>query len=245
MAITYMDPPSGWLPRENPYFGEPSPESELGLITTGLYGLETLQRTGFCAHPSSEPHIRFYLATSKKYLSMPTLVTTGQPGEVEKAVATIMRPFYQEGNGQVLCPVCLLIEKKEQLEPIFLARSEFLPHWEKEHYGSFVAATTFSATQLHTRIYLGSLLYTLAVSYQPEGGEDYPDQEAYSEEALKNLNMTTRSYLLQRIWKAARSEGRASPIPKESKKTRQSTPECVDLADGEQLLDEEDDIMTF
>jgi len=37
-------------------------------------------------------------------------------------------------------------------------------HWKSTRYSSYVASATFSATQLHRRIYMGHLLYTLALA---------------------------------------------------------------------------------
>ena len=49
------------------------------------------------------------------------------------------------------------------------SRTLFLQHWEAVHYSSYVASVTFSATQLHTRIYMGHSLYTLTLANRRKG----------------------------------------------------------------------------
>jgi hypothetical protein len=81
-------------------------------------------------------------------------------------LTNLFRPFVTEGKVLVMCPVCLLQTSGGCLEPVFLSRSEYPPHWESQHYGSLVAMGVFSATQLHTRIFMGNLLYQQVLLYR-------------------------------------------------------------------------------
>jgi len=208
MAATYQRPPSEWMRRENPYYDEPEHKSELGLISSEFYGLESVQRIGFCAHPGSEPYIRLYLLTRKEDLSVPCLDNSNKRrGELESAIADTLKPFYTLGHGLVMCPVCIMVEERGRLEPVFLSKQEYRYHWEAKHYCSLVASTTFSATQLHTRIFSGHLLYTLMLAnWSYIAPFDDRDLLPYDEKAYESRSLrTNRDYHLFRVWQAARS----------------------------------------
>ena len=240
VAQTYQEPPSQWKPRTSPYYSEPKPESELGLVAKEMHGLETLLRTGFCAHPGREPHLRFYLATNRDNLAVPIMENSLKPGDLENAVVDIMRPFYSNGSGKVLCPVCIMVEKRGQLEPVFLSKVEYSLHWEAEHYSSLVASSIFSATQLHTRIFMGHLLYLLVLANKTIHPEADINAPAYDEKVLKDMG-SRESYHLQNIWKAAKSNGKAAVV--EMGPSKAASPV---LSEEEiKLLDSEDELMVF
>jgi hypothetical protein len=132
-----------------------------------MHGLETLLRTGFAGHPCAEESIPVYAAADRVTLRVPVLKNCeGKKGFVEFVLTNLFRPFVTEGRGLVLCPVCLLQTSGDRFEPVFLSRSEYPQHWESEHYSSLVAVGVFSATQLHTRIFMGNLLYQQVLIYR-------------------------------------------------------------------------------
>ncbi len=108
-----------------------------------------------------------YAAADRITLRVPVLKNCeSKRGFVEFVLTNLFRPFVTEGRGLVMCPVCLLQTSGDRLEPVFLSRSEYPPHWESQHYGSLVAMGIFSATQLHTRIFMGNLLYQQVLLYR-------------------------------------------------------------------------------
>ena len=193
MAQLYSTPSSEWSASGHPYFGEPSRNSELGRVTEAMHGLETLLRTGFAGHPCAEESIPVYAAADRVTLRVPVLKNCeGKKGFVEFVLTNLFRPFVTEGRGLVLCPVCLLRASGDRFEPVFLSRSEYPQHWESEHYSSLVAVGVFSATQLHTRIFMGNLLYQQVLLYR--GARDTLEGCAicpkFAEEYLVEENFT-------------------------------------------------------
>jgi hypothetical protein len=166
VASIYLNPPSEWDEGSNPVFGEPSPQGELGQVARTLYGVETLARTGFCAHPCAEPRILLFCAVMKEDRMVPVYHTDrSAPLRVEAAVTEILRPWHEGGLGQILCSVCIVQTGPHMpTQLMWLSRSEYMLHWEAEHASSMVASNVFSASQLHVRIHLGHLAYILALA---------------------------------------------------------------------------------
>ncbi len=198
IAEIYLRPPQAWPEDKHPTFGEPSPNGELGRVAKTLYGLETLQRVGLCAHPCAEPRVLLYCAVTQLDRRVPVYVTDrASPLRVEAAVTEVIRPWYDQGHGRIVCSVCLV-----QTNPsggsslLLLTRAEYIHHWETEHVSSMVASSTFSATQLHTRIHLGHLAYVLALANRRKGPEN-PRESAVSETALEQFGITERSDILK------------------------------------------------
>ena len=207
VASIYTRPPTEWSQAEHPTCGEPPAEGELGRITSSLYGLETLSRTGFCAHPCGEPRILLFCAVAKEDRAVPVFRTNmAMPLRVEAAVTEIIRPWYEGGQGMILCSVCLVhTSNSEPSQLMWLSRGDYIDHWEKEHVASMVASNIFSATQMHVRLHLGHLAYVLALA-GVHNGEDNPRGTAVSCLAMERYGVLEHDDVLKNFLGPASNE---------------------------------------
>lgn len=196
---TYLQEPDKWSFQEHPTFREPCHGTELGAVCSNLYGVETLQRVGLCSHPLAEPKVNLYLAVSPVDRKVPVYVTDrNRPLQLDVIIANILRPWYELGHGKILCPVCLV-----QTDPVkgpqlmFLTRSDYMCHWELNHAPDLVATSTFSATQLNTRIHMGHVAFVLAATHC-KSGHDTPSESALCRDAMQSCCFTEYSDVLVR-----------------------------------------------
>jgi hypothetical protein len=196
---TYLQEPDRWSFLEHPTFREPDHSSELGAVCANMYGVETLQRVGLCSHPLAEPKVNLYLAVSPDDKRVPVYVTDrNRPLKLDVVIADILRPWYEQGHGRILCPVCLVqTDPAKGSQLMFLTRSDFIGHWEVCHTPDLVATSTFSATQLNTRIHMGHVAFVLAASHC-QSGQDAPSESALSRDAMENCDFTEYSDVLVR-----------------------------------------------
>ena len=78
---------------------------------------------------------------------------------------------------------------------MFLTRSEYITHWESCHVPDMAAMSTFSATQLHTRIHMGHVAYVLALAHRMKGAEA-PSEPAVCDRSLIRFGITEYSDIL-------------------------------------------------
>jgi hypothetical protein len=184
---TYLSEPDRWMFQEHPTFREPYPGGELGAVCSNLYGVETLQRVGLCSHPLAEPRVNLFLAVSPQDKRVPVYITDRtRPLRLDVIIADVIRPWYQLGHGRILCPVCLVQnDPVKGVQLMFLTRSDFIAHWEVSHTPDLVAASTFSATQLNTRIHMGHVAFVLAIS-NCQGGQETPSESALDSDVMEN-----------------------------------------------------------
>jgi hypothetical protein len=166
-AACYLQPPDRWSADCNPYFAEPTPDSELYNLTKELYGVETLFRTSLVRHPCKVAHIRVYVATDE--LLQTPVITSNNKFMLDDVIAHALRPFYQQGEGQALCAVCLCIVHKNSdvTVPAFFSRKDFLNHHREVHWNHSIISGLHVPTQLNTRMYQNQLLYTLCLGGMP------------------------------------------------------------------------------
>jgi len=191
VAETYSRPPTEWSVEENPIIREPSPKGELGKVAKGLFGLETLQRVGFPFHPCAEPRILLFCAMTNKDRRTPVYYTDkSAPLRLDAAITEILRPWYDRGQGKVVCSICLVKPLPDGPYTLLrLTRSEYISHWEHEHCSALMASTVFSGTQLHSRIHVGHLAYVLALAHRQKGKED-PMKFAISSRAMAQFGIS-------------------------------------------------------
>ena len=188
-------------PRNSLVISEASTSNEVGLVAERLYGLETIPRIGFTAHPASEPAIHLYPAMDMTTRKVPVFVQDSRhPAVFDGMMGDLFRPFWEKGHGLILCAICLFTEKEDgKAHPSYWSRQHYISHWEKHHYSSYVVSSTFSATQLHTRVYMGHLLYTLALACRKMGEED-PLRMAINLRALTQYNIKATSNTLALLY---------------------------------------------
>ena len=189
-ALLYQSPPSEWRPDQSPYFGEPAPESELGMVSKHLYGVETLQRIGYPSHPNAEPRALLFVATDWRDRKVPVYcLNRAEPLNLDSILADVLRPWYQSGQGQIVCPICLIeTDQSGQATLCTLARGPFISHWREKHSQALMAISVFSGTQLNLRVHQGHLAYLLALANR--AGEDSPHGRAVDRAALRGHGLT-------------------------------------------------------
>ncbi len=138
---------------------------------------------------------------------MPVFIQdTRHPALFDGMMGDVFRPFWERGHGRILCPVCLFTEEDDgTAHPSFWSRLNFISHWEQQHYSSYVVSSTFSATQLHTRVYMGHLLYTLALGCR-KMGEDNPLRLAVNMWAFTQYKIKTSSTTLATLYPPSQEE---------------------------------------
>ncbi len=94
------------------------------------------------------------------------------------------------GQGCILCPVCIMeVRQDGKPYPVYLGRHAYMQHWERFHYSSQVATYSFSATQLHTRLYMGQSIYTLVLANRNRGKDDITGMSV-SVDVMRGLGVT-------------------------------------------------------
>jgi hypothetical protein len=144
----------------------PPAHTDLHIRRDQMYGVESVPRCNYTHHPLAEKFFYLYLAADATTLEVPALHRNPErPDLPDAAIGRVLEPFWKYGMGRVLCSVCLAEVIDGDYQPVFLARTEFVRHWiEHHHLLSLVAVTTFSATDLNSRIYQGHCLYILALN---------------------------------------------------------------------------------
>jgi len=207
IADLHQQCPREWNPRGSPVICEASTSNEVGLVAERLYGMETIPRVGFTAHPASEPAIYLYPAMDKYSRKVPVFIQDlRHPALFDGMMGDVFRPFWERGHGLILCPICLFTEEEDgTAHPSFWSRLNFISHWEQQHYSSYVVSSTFSATQLHTRVYMGHLLYTLALGCR-KMGEDSPLRLAVNLRAFTQYKIKTTITTLATLYPPSQEE---------------------------------------
>ena len=238
IASAYQTPPDKWTNLSHPCLAEPLPGSELHFITKNLYGIETVPRMNYTCHPLSEPRVPIYLAADPETLLVPVFVTDARAlGLLEQTIARLLAPFWKFGHGRALCPVCLLkTDGGLEFDPVFLTRSEFKSHWMNEHLASYVASSTFSATGLHVRLYMGHYVYQIITALDATCDDipaDAAGEPAIDTEVIRDFLLWERSSVL-------------SVLPRRIESSESSASGCslpkISAAD-EALLDSENHLM--
>jgi hypothetical protein len=165
-AKTYLKSPEHWLPESHPYYSEPREGTELYHCSADLYGLETMFRTSLVQHPCKNRETFVYIC-SDRYLRTPVLPDEGEKFSLDNFVTEKTMPFFAQGMGTVLCPICLYssTSASEVMLPAFFGRKAFVQHYRELHWDHSIASGLSSPTQLGTRIYQAHLVYTLCIAH--------------------------------------------------------------------------------
>jgi hypothetical protein len=101
---------------------------------------------------------------------------------VTNALNEIIRPFYSEGKGQILCPVCVgSCSVDGRLRPSLHSRSSYAEHFVC-HLPVFGRPMPFISLQETYRLLEGNKLYTFILAYNGESPEgDRPDECPFNE----------------------------------------------------------------
>jgi hypothetical protein len=96
---------------------------------------------------------------------VPVLKGPFQANAVMDYLKRKLEPFYSEGKGRIVCPVCTVFTSGDEYRIVYYTRTEFKSHYEKRHQHFEGTAYQGFGTGYNTRMYEATLIYTLASAY--------------------------------------------------------------------------------
>jgi hypothetical protein len=109
IGSVYMRSPKEWTAGNHPCISEAAEGSELGYITSNMYGIETVPRANYTNHPLADQHFLLFVATDLISMMVPIFLRNPHdPSAMDDIIGRMTMPFWKNGLGKVLCPVCLL-----------------------------------------------------------------------------------------------------------------------------------------
>jgi hypothetical protein len=233
IAQLYQTHPGQWSSRSHPCLGEPAEGSELWRVSKLLYGVESVPRANYAQHPLADPSLFLFMAADPSTFLVPVFPRNPEePDMPDQIIGSLLRPFWHEAAGQVLCPVCLLEVIEDEFRPVLLTRSQFIQHWVQHHLSSFVAVCTFSATQLNGRIYQGHTIYVLARnSASHDKKPDKPESCPLDWDAVHSAGGWTTSKILAKILNIS------DPSFQEESKTKVQEADLLEGDEDEEMAD--------
>jgi hypothetical protein len=103
---------------------------------------------------------------------VPVLKGPFQANAIMNYLKVKLEPFYLEGKGQIICPVCKVFTSGEEYRIVYYSRTEFKAHYEKRHHHLEGAAYQEYPTRYNTRMYEATQIYALASGYDGKGVVD-------------------------------------------------------------------------
>jgi hypothetical protein len=101
----YLTEPQTLNDSIHPFYREPDSQDELSLWTKGTYGVESLSRVLYPCHPTRYSELPIYSCTEKNWM-VPILKGPFQANAIADYLKRKLEPFYSEGKGRIVCPVC-------------------------------------------------------------------------------------------------------------------------------------------
>jgi hypothetical protein len=157
----YLTEPQSWDDSIHPFYREPDSQGELSLWTKGTYGVP-VQDPVPC-HPARYSKLPIYSCTEKNWM-VPVLKGPFQPHAIMNYLKAKLEPFYSEGKGWIICPVCTVFTSGEEYRIVYYSRTEFKAHYKKEG-----TAYQGYAIGYNTRMYEATQIYALASGYDCKG----------------------------------------------------------------------------
>jgi hypothetical protein len=147
----YITTPDKWDEQIHPTFSEPAKKDELAEWAKHAYGTESLHRMLPPRHPARDAVIPIYSAMNADYYY----------------------PYYGQGLGMVLCPVCLVDDRDN---PCLLDRLQFVEHFQDRHHKNIDVLGLSFSTRYNSRLMEAFSLYVLCRHYanQAEDFEGHP-----------------------------------------------------------------------
>ena len=174
LVEAYLAGPEDWEEWEHPFFSEPHHGQELSFMGRTAYGVEGLYRMGLVQHPARPKAVLVPIAATKE-LETP-VISTAYKFALDEFLCARLRPFYQDGTGEVLCPICLGIpDRRGDLNPMWLNKAAYISHFQEDHWNTSFFTGLHTPSQLGTRIYQSFVTYILCLANSPAtdglGGE--------------------------------------------------------------------------
>ena len=166
LVEAYLAGPEDWEEWEHPFFSEPHHGQELSFMGRTAYGAEGLYRMGLVQHPARPKALLVPIAATKE-LETP-VISTAYKFAIDEFICRRLRPFYKDGAGEVLCPVCLGIpDRRGQLMPMWLSKAAYIEHFQLDHWNTSFFTGLATPSQLGTRIYQAFIAYILCLANSP------------------------------------------------------------------------------
>jgi hypothetical protein len=115
----------------HPFYREPYEDDELTLWTRNTSGIKVLHNVLIPRHPTRFTHLHVFSFTTKDWLV--PVIKERIKANMAHYLAAKLRPFYTEGKGEIVCPVCISYLIAERFWPVRFTRSEFIAHFEEMH----------------------------------------------------------------------------------------------------------------
>jgi hypothetical protein len=143
----------------HPFYRELYEDDELSLWTRNTSGIEVLQSALIPRHPTHFTHLHIFSCTTKDWL-VPVIKERIKANVIAHYLAIKLKPFYAEGKGEIICPVCISHIVGEKFWPTRFTRSEFMVHFEERHQAFEGTAYLGFATGYGTRMYEAQIIYS-------------------------------------------------------------------------------------
>jgi hypothetical protein len=164
IANPYLTEPQTWDDSIHPFYREPNSQDELSLWTKGTSGVESLSRILYPCHPTLYSKLPIYSCTKKNWM-VPVLKVPFQPNAISNYLTKKVEPFYSEGKGRIVCPVCTVFASGDEYRIVYYSRTEFKSHYEKRHQPFEGTVYQGFATGYNTQMYEATQIYILASVY--------------------------------------------------------------------------------
>jgi hypothetical protein len=126
----YLTEPQSWDDSIHTFYREPDSQDEQSLWAKGTYGVESLSRILYPCHSTQYSKLPFYSCTKKNWM-VPVLKGPFQPNAIMNYLKAKLEPFYLQGKGRIICPVCTVFTSGEEYRIVYYSRTEFKAHYEK------------------------------------------------------------------------------------------------------------------
>jgi hypothetical protein len=147
----------------HPFYREPYDEDELSLWTRNTTGVDALYSIMLPCHPTRFTHLHVFSCTTKDWL-VPVISDHIKADTLAKYLAAKLEPFYAEGKGDIICPVCITYIRGETFWPMRYSRGEFMTHFERMHQELEGTAYLGFATGYGSRMYEAKTIYAYCMA---------------------------------------------------------------------------------
>jgi hypothetical protein len=143
----------------------PYEDDELTLWTRNTSGIEVLHSVLIPRHPTRFTHLHVFSCTTKYWL-VPVIKERIKANTMAHYLAAKLRPFYSEGKGEIMCPVCISYIIAERFWPVRFTRREFMAQSAPEEVHQAFEGTAYLgfATGYSTHMYEAQIIYSYCLA---------------------------------------------------------------------------------
>jgi hypothetical protein len=151
-----------------------------------MSGIEVLHSALIPRHPTRFTHLHVFSCTTKDWL-VPVIGERFKANTMAHYLAGKLRPFYAEGKGEIVCPVCISYIIGERFWPIRFTKKEFVAHFEEYHQAFEGTAYLGFATGYSTRMYEAQLIHSYCVGNAHRGSAEDRSANPFSRMKIPEL----------------------------------------------------------